>query len=653
MLNNKRFEQAHKDIEYIFRTLFLENGLVVRVEQIQLCHQMLDALLYKQIALCDAGVGIGKTYAYLVACVIMRKYDRNRTILFNEKWPVVISTSSVALQKAIVEEYVPFLSKILLKAGIIHTPLKAYVRKGKERYVCDKRLKQRLIAIENKPKNAQQKEALQSLRIYFDLDKVHGLSRFDRRQVCVPQTCPKECQKLSGCRYQRYLQRAKESDVFIQICNHNYLLADSIHRKKGYKELLNDYRALVVDEAHKLPDAARQMFGKSLRESDIIEISYLLEMEHYRADAGKIRDAFGKLTECLCKECFQVETEHYAFPNNEGSMLALRMVIKQLRKAQSNTLGAVPGWITNRLGEAGEILSCFFFQDKRYVLYLQKDKNELPIFYAASRETAKKMGTCLWNRGLPAILTSGTLMAGNGFKRTRQTMGLVDALNVKEYEAKSPFLYTRNCLLYLPRTLEQTKKGCKEEIQMIAKHIKELICTTYGHTLVLFTSYTLMGNVYQELKDQIPFPLLEVWRHSQDEISRFKKQRSAVLFAAGSCWEGVDFPGDMVSSLILVKLPFAVPDPVSESEQDQYSSLKEYIQCVIVPDMQKRLRQGFGRAIRTEMDTCVVSILDYRAVAGGKYNKDVLNALPVCKMADSIEAVERFIRERKGIEYYM
>ena len=121
---------------------------------------------------------------------------------------------------------------------------------------------------------------------------------------------------------------------------------------------------------------------------------------------------------------------------------------------------------------------------------------------------------------------------------------------------------------------------------------------------MLFTSYHLMGNVYQMLRDEIPFPMIEVWRHSPEEITRFKQTDNAVLFAAGSCWEGVDFPGDMVSSLIIVKLPFAVPDPISEAQKKEYDCLKDYIQAVVVPDMQKKLRQGFGRALRTETDTC-------------------------------------------------
>ena len=80
---------------------------------------------------------------------------------------------------------------------------------------------------------------------------------------------------------------------------------------------------------------------------------------------------------------------------------------------------------------------------------------------------------------------------------------------------------------------------------------------------------------------------------------RFKTMENAVLFAAGSCWEGVDFPGDIVSSLIIVKLPFAVPDPLREAEKERYATLTEYIRDIIVPDMQKSCARGLeGRSGR-------------------------------------------------------
>ena len=604
-------------MEKIFRVLLPEQGLAVREEQIRLCHEMLDTLLGERIALCDAGVGIGKTYAYLVACVLMRKYsilmERNS---LPKQHPVVVSTSSIALQKAILSEYVPFLSRVLVEQGIIQTPLRAVVRKGKEHFVCDNRLEQRIEAIRHKQKNAVQREALLSLRKHYDMDTVKDLSGFDRRLVCVPKFCPRECPGRQMCRYQRYLEESKKQDVFLQICNHNYLLADAFHRREEYKPLLADYRALVVDEAHKLPEAARQMFGKNLCMDDIREIAYYLEREHQNVEARTLK----------------------------AGMYSIFTIIMESHISSHG--------IKENFQLTGE---CFLQKNSKYVLHLRMDKEKIPVLCAASREIPQLLREMLWDReqALSAILTSGTLKAGKGFARTLQITGLEGRTDVQSYVAESPFAYEENCLLYLPKTLRKCKRGSREEVEMVAGQIHSLICSTYGHTLVLFTSYTLMGSVYQILRDGIPFPMVEVWRHSQEEILRFKTMENAVLFAAGSCWEGVDFPGDMVSSLIIVKLPFAVPDPISEAEKETYESLEDYIQAIIVPDMQKKLRQGFGRAIRTETDTCVVSILDFRAVKGGKYHEDVMCALPPCQMAEELREVQDFIRSRKGVEYYL
>ena len=649
-------KRAHQEVEKIFRVLLPEQGLAVREEQIRLCHEMLGTLLGERIALCDAGVGIGKTYAYLVACVLMQKYsilmERNS---LPKQHPVVVSTSSIALQKAILSEYVPFLSRVLVEQGIIQTPLRAVVRKGKEHFVCDNRLEQRIEAIRHKQKNAVQREALLSLRKHYDMDTVKDLSGFDRRLVCVPKFCPRECPGRQMCRYQRYLEESKKQDVFLQICNHNYLLADAFHRREEYKPLLADYRALVVDEAHKLPEAARQMFGKNLCMDDIREIAYYLEREHQNVEARTLKAGMYSIFTIIMeshisshgiKENFQL-TGECEFCLWEGIQMIERMM-EQLK-------GVVPKWVLNRLQEAKEVLECFLQKNSKYVLHLRMDKEKIPVLCAASREIPQLLREMLWDReqALSVILTSGTLKAGKGFARTLQMTGLEGRTDVQSYVAESPFAYEENCLLYLPKTLRKCKRGSREEAEMVAGQIHSLICSTYGHTLVLFTSYTLMGSVYQILRDGIPFPMVEVWRHSQEEILRFKTMENAVLFAAGSCWEGVDFPGDMVSSLIIVKLPFAVPDPISEAEKETYESLEDYIQAIIVPDMQKKLRQGFGRAIRTETDTCVVSILDFRAVKGGKYHEDVMCALPPCQMAEELREVQDFIRSRKGVEYYL
>ena len=649
-MNQDLKKQAHGEIERIFRILLPQNGLAVREEQISLCHAMLDTLLQNRIALCDAGVGIGKTYAYLTACILLKQYDHSGPAGFQ---PVVVSTSSVALQDAVIGEYIPFLSRIFLENHIIQKPIRAMIRKGKERFVCDARLSQRLAAVQEKQKNAGQRKALFSLRTYYDLDAVTGLSGFDRRQVCVPKVCPKECLLRSSCRYHQYLKEARSAEIFVQICNHNYLLADAAHRLQDMRPLLNDYRALVIDEAHKLPDAARQMYGQSLSAEDFSELCTLLEKEKYILVAQRLREKFCTLMGAMYRGELLEEAQRTAFVLTADREAALRDCLSLLRQTQKQLAPHLPRWITYRLGTTEQALNLFYTCDKRYILYIQYSRDGSPSLCAASREMPEQLRRALWLKGIPAILTSGTLMAGGSFDRTRQLMGLSANKRLDDFIAVSPFNYRENCLLYIPDGLPRTQMGSEKEAKCLAEQICRLVEATHGHTLVLFTSYSLMGAVYNQVKDRLSFPLMEVWRHSQEVIHQFKQAQNAVLFAAGSCWEGVDFPGDMVSSLIIVRLPFPVPDPLSEAEREQYPTLQDYIRAVIIPDMQVKLRQGFGRAIRTETDTCVVSILDHRAAPEKRYHRAVLETLPPLRITRKIEDVEAFIRAKKSPDYFM
>ena len=119
------YAESHRMAEKTFREILPRHGMAVREEQIALCHEVLDTLYNKEISLCEAGVGTGKTLAYLVGCILWQMNRPERM-----KLPIVISTSSVALQDAILTEYLPDLSAILLDEGIITAPITAVVRKG-------------------------------------------------------------------------------------------------------------------------------------------------------------------------------------------------------------------------------------------------------------------------------------------------------------------------------------------------------------------------------------------------------------------------------------------------------------------------------------------------------------------------------------------
>ncbi len=118
------YTESHRMAEKIFREILPRHSMAVREEQIALCHEILDTLYNKEISLCEAGVGIGKTLAYLVACVLWQMNRPERM-----KLPIVISTSGVALQDAIINDYLPNLSAILLEERIIQAPLAAVIRK--------------------------------------------------------------------------------------------------------------------------------------------------------------------------------------------------------------------------------------------------------------------------------------------------------------------------------------------------------------------------------------------------------------------------------------------------------------------------------------------------------------------------------------------
>lgn len=223
------YEAAHAHAERLFRQLLPACGLTVREGQIKLCHAMIDALYNKEVALCDAGVGLGKTYAYLLACILWQ-LQRPRPL----RSPVVISTASVALQDAILQEYIPFLSCALIQNGYIDAPIRAVLRKGKERFACDLRLQERRLQIAQRGEQFAHRAALlREAGRCLDLDHVAGLSRYDRRHICVPTHCDRRCAERESCRYQQYLRESNGPTITIQVCNHNYLLADALHRQNG------------------------------------------------------------------------------------------------------------------------------------------------------------------------------------------------------------------------------------------------------------------------------------------------------------------------------------------------------------------------------------------------------------------------------------
>ena len=637
MNTNDNRRNAHNEIDRIFKVLLPARNMAERPEQAALCHRMLDAMLEGGIALCDAGTGIGKTYAYLVAGTV---YSRFRAACGLERKPILVSTSSIALQTAARDEYLPLLSDVLTEDGMIVQPLRAVIRKGKSHYVCDERLERRLGQLDLQRKNWKAGAALLSLRGQLDMDETAHLSGYDRERVCVPRIC--DCGRES-CRYRSFLEDCDSGHYLFHICNHNLLLADAIHRGSGREPILPDACALVVDEAHKLPETARQMFGVTLAAEDIRTLTYSLRGERFLLAADILRDTSASLMRKLASppkdKPFAYYTNSLAAPER-----SLTVISRQLH-------GLLTPATRRRLKNVFSTVSLFRQGNPEMVFYTEEDNCGGTMLCATIADLTAQLRQTLWRQERPVVLTSATLAVGEDFRRFKEETGLLTDSRVTESVAPSPFDYQQNCLLYLPQIPPRQKAAAYYD--ELAKEIAALLNAAQGHALALFTSYAAMSAVKERLPNYgLRYPLFTMGRSAIHTTEQFKASPGSVLLAAGAAWEGFDFPGDCVSLLIIPRLPFAVPDALKEKERENHTTLRLFIRAVVVPEMQIKLKQGFGRAIRTETDTCVVAILDERAAKGKRYSKDVLAALPEMPVTGSLGDVARFIRQVKGPDYF-
>ena len=542
--NDTNRQKAHAMIDHIFKDLLPAQGMAERSEQIKLSHRMLDTMLNGGIALCDAGTGIGKTYAYLAAAAAANRSDTEAL-----RKPVIISTSSIALQNAVQTEYLPLLSCILLADGQIDRPLLSVIRKGKGHYVCDERLQRRLRQVNFQKKDPAAADALRTLKGTLDMDNVPHLSGYDRERVCVPQFCDCDHQ---DCRYKRFLKRCDADRYVFQICNHNLLLADAIHRSQGKRPIFPEHSVIIVDEAHKLPEAAREMFGMTLTASDIQSMINQLRAERYLLAADVLTDTMGSLLRKLTQPREETEPlDAYlrllTIPSR--SLLVIEKQVGRLLSAQGR----------RQLEKLRGTVSLLSSPRTNMILYTADDDDGGTMLCATVSDLTEQMRQVLWRPEHAFVLASGTLAIGDDFHRFRSQTGLMDGRRVTESVSLSPFDYKRNCLLYLPQL--PPSQSSEAYYDGLTDEIAGLIRAAWGHALVLFTSYAAMSAVKDRLRErELSFPLFTLGRNAMHMTERFRQTPGAVLLATGAAWEGFDFPGDCVSLLVIPRLPFAYAD---------------------------------------------------------------------------------------------
>lgn len=203
-------KKAEELLCYIFEEILPEHGMSLRENQKELSLEMLRALIENKLALCEAEVGTGKTHAYILALTVYNLYAKTKA-------SAVISTSTIALQKALTEEYIPQISNILLEHKIIEKPLTFVIRKGKKHYVCDTRLRTYESSIKNLDRELDQKLLIELKRLtgenenLLDLDNAI-LTPYVKGRINVLQ-CRESCPYAVLCRFMNFKKKCMLSGI--------------------------------------------------------------------------------------------------------------------------------------------------------------------------------------------------------------------------------------------------------------------------------------------------------------------------------------------------------------------------------------------------------------------------------------------------------
>ena len=644
-------------IDLIFRDILPKYRFNVRKEQIELSKRIFRGFTSYDVSLCEAEVGSGKSLAYLVAGVVARKH-------FSLSTPITISTATIELQNALVEKEIPRLSEILMDSGLTDHPLKAIVRKGKEHFFCRFRYED---FIEKLNRNPEKHEKI--LRLFnegslpsnaFDLDKLM-LPGSVKKKICVSGGCGK-CKLRDDCRYYSYSNNdARRSDIDFQVTNHNQYLMSEKLGAKDQTYLLKPSEYVIIDEAHRLKEAAADVYGERLCERDIPK--YINEIKTLCADenrrniykdnmdtAVRLNARLFEIIRGLIRSddredghgtIFTVDTEIAALVRR------LRNTIESLEASRNHSSVVHGRYILHKLDT--------LISSSKILTWAETDENDAVTLCCCPKNVGREMYKYLWSNGHHHILTSGTMSDGRSFEYFEKESG-VDRVRKdrKQYSSTpSPFDYVGNTRLYLPDDLPiPSDAGDEKYVSAIAERITELVKVTHGHTAILFTSYRMLNAVYEKVKDKIgEYELIRMTRSNRNAIRDFKKKDNAVLFASGSMWEGVDCAGDKLSSVIIVRLPFPLRSAAMEEKKSASANVSAFINEYAVPEMLIKLRQGVGRLIRCETDTGLISVLDTRAVRS-KYAERVQAVLSKYPGVENLDEIREFFHSVKSKEYF-
>jgi ATP-dependent DNA helicase DinG len=592
----------------------------------------------------EAGTGTGKTYAYLVPALLSGRH-------------VIISTGTRTLQDQLFHRDLPAVS------GALGRPVTVAVLKGRSNYLCRHRLELATrgltLDLDGGGKSSLERVSRWSVATRTgELSELADLPDHDpvwplvtsTRENCLGSECP----EFSRCHLIAARREAQAADIVI--VNHHLLFADLALKEEGFGDLLPGTDAIIIDEAHQIPDIAGQFFGLTIGSRSIAQLSRdaLAEL----AGAGIFADELVTLLRGLDSSVTAIARALGGPARFEWQQIDADVIERftdlsvdlanAARGLEALGGNAGVGNCARRATETGMQIERFLgLEADSGLRWVDVHTRGFALMFTPF-EVADRLRELVEGRPAAWIFTSATLAVGTDFGHFTRRLGLDNARTV---QIASPFDFERQARLYLPEI-----DGDPNDLAHPARVVEAawpLIQAAGGRAFLLFTSHRALSEAARLLRlrpDCQRYPLLVQGEAPREVLlRRFRELGNAVLLGTASFWEGVDVKGDALCVVVIDKLPFASPEhPVLKAriEGIRRRGGNPFVEHQL-PQAALALKQGAGRLIRDTEDFGVIVICDPR-VTTKPYGRVLLASLPPMPVVRTAAEAISFLEERLG-----